>query len=269
MKTSLLRSVGIVAVALLASLASLTSAAATSASAATTASCRNTRLTVGSTGPCVKVLQQRLASLGYFRQKPSGSYGGITREAEKGFETMAHIDRDRNRELDISGVTDAVVWRRLASSSAPRSPAHSGIKSGRVVHAIGAWHLERFPWENISQAVDKHNRIVRRIPYAGNAYVSSTLPKVCTMGGRISRNIDVTLKYWLYYYTRMCPGRGVGAHAIPINVRSGAASMSPSGLGKPVGRGIAPMSHGCDRMPTTDAKYIYKNGPGHKVFTEM
>src|SRR5262249_2502415 len=57
-------------------------------------------------------------------------------------------------------------------------------------------------------------------------------------------------------FTRMCAGRGVGTHDVPINRYSGRRSMNAADLGKPPFHG-GPLSHGCLRMAAADARFIY------------
>ena len=64
----------------------------------------------------------------------------------------------------------------------------------------------------------------------------------------------------LDYFTRLCAGRGVGTHGIPVNRYDGRLSMNAADLGKTPGAG-SPISHGCARMRVTDAKWIYDYVP--------
>lgn len=146
----------------------------------------------------------------------------------------------------------------LASTQA-QAATSPGAAPGTVAHPIGRVHLEEFEWFNLLQVVDASNRIVRTIKVAGNPTISK--PDVCYTAGRIRVNYDYTYQWRLNYFTRLCPGRGLGTHAIPLGRTSGLPDMSAADLGKPPYRG-APLSHGCLRMTTADAEYVYDNFSG-------
>ncbi len=151
----------------------------------------------------------------------------------------------------------AMAALSLVASPAPATAATAlGPIPGMVAHPINRAHLEAYEWFNILQVVDSSNRIIRVIKYAGNPTIAK--PDLCYTAGGIRVNWDVTYVWQLNYFTRMCAGRGVGTHDIPINRYSGARSMNAADLGKPPFRG-APLSHGCLRMLAVDAKYIYDN----------
>lgn len=143
----------------------------------------------------------------------------------------------------------------LLGVPAPSAEA-AGPVPGMVAKPIGRAHLESYEYFNILQVVDASNRIIRTIKIAGNPGVSK--PASCVTAGGIRVNWDVTLTWKLNYFTRMCAGRGVGTHDIPINRYDGRRSMNAADLGKRPGYG-APLSHGCLRMLEADAKYIYDN----------
>lgn len=167
------------------------------------------------------------------------------------------------RSLSRRGaVLGAVLTALLAAllTAAPARPAEAaGPVPGTVAKPIGRVHLESFEYFNILQVVDAANRIIRTIPVAGNPGISK--PEMCLTQERIRVNWDVTLTWQLNYFTRMCPGRGIGTHDIPINRYDGRRSMDAADLGKRPGYG-APLSHGCLRMREADAKYVYDNFSG-------
>ncbi|HEY5184770.1 MAG TPA: hypothetical protein VIM19_07695 [Actinomycetes bacterium] len=66
---------------------------------------------------------------------------------------------------------------------------------------------------------------------------------------------DCTLVGRLNDFTRLCPGRGIGTHDIPINRYSGRRSMNVADLVQRPGVG-SPISHGCLRMREADAQPI-------------
>ena len=145
-------------------------------------------------------------------------------------------------------------------AAAPAAQAAAGPVPGTVAHPISRLHLENFEWFNILQVVDASNRIVRTIKIAGNPLIPK--PDVCYTSGRMRVNWDYTLTWQLNYFTRVCVGRGMGTHDIPINRYSGRRSMNAADLGKAPFHG-APLSHGCLRMAGVDAKYIYDHLSNH------
>ncbi|MEU0397897.1 L,D-transpeptidase family protein [Streptomyces sp. NPDC006208] len=74
-----------------------------SASASTPAP--ETVMAPGAKGDQVKELQARLAQIGWFDDKPTGSYGPVTTSAVKGFQGK--------RGLPTTGTTDTVTWQKL------------------------------------------------------------------------------------------------------------------------------------------------------------
>jgi hypothetical protein len=121
------------------------------------------------------------------------------------------------------------------------------------------WLVSYKVWSNHIK-VYKNGTLVRDVPVAGNPYLSPHLPSTCHLAQKLRVNWDTTRVWRLDYFTRLCAGRGVGAHAIPINRYDGRQSMSASDLGKTPGAG-SPISHGCARMRASDAKWIYDNVP--------
>lgn len=59
----------------------------------------------GAKGEQVRELQARLAQIGWFDDKPTGTYGPLTTSAVKGFQGK--------RRLPATGSTDTVTWQRL------------------------------------------------------------------------------------------------------------------------------------------------------------
>ena len=129
-----------------------------------------------------------------------------------------------------------------------------------MARPISRLHLESFEWFNILQVVDADNRIIRTIKIAGNPLIPK--PDVCWTSGRIRVNWDYSLTWRLNYFTRLCAGRGMGTHDVPINRYSGRRSMSAADLGKAPFHG-GPLSHGCLRMAAVDAKYVYDHLSNH------
>ena len=127
---------------------------------------------------------------------------------------------------------------------------------GTVARPVGRVHLEVFEWFNLLRVVDASERIVRTIKISGNPEVPK--PDECVTRGRTRLNWDYTYQWRLDYFTRLCEGRGIGTHAIPVDRRTGALSMDPADLGRPPEAG-GPVSHGCLRMSTADAEYVYDN----------
>lgn len=121
------------------------------------------------------------------------------------------------------------------------------------------WLVSYKVWSNHIK-IYKDGKLVRDVPVAGNPYLSPQLPSTCKLAQKIRVNWDVTKIWRLDYFTRLCPGRGVGTHAIPINRYDGRQSMSASQLGHTPGAG-SPISHGCARMRASDAKWIYDHVP--------
>lgn len=162
------------------------------------------------------------------------------------------------RSLRLFGVAAAalVLGVGLLAGPAPSADAATagGPVPGTVARPIGRVHLEAFENFNILQVVDANNRIVRRIQFAGNPEVRK--PDLCYTQGGYRVSWDYTMVWRLNYFVRLCAGRGIGTHDIPINRYTGARSMSVSGLGQRPGVG-SPISHGCLRMREVDAKYLY------------
>lgn len=160
------------------------------------------------------------------------------------------------RLLGVAAVVAFVLGVGLLVGPAPAADAATarGPVPGTVAKPIGRVHLEAFENFNILQVVDASNRIVRRIQFAGNPEVRK--PDLCYTQGGSRVSWDYTLVWRLNYFTRLCPGRGIGTHDIPINRYSGRRSMNVADLGQRPGVG-SPISHGCLRMREVDAKYIY------------
>ncbi|MEW2636021.1 L,D-transpeptidase family protein [Streptomyces sp. NPDC048389] len=59
----------------------------------------------GAKGEQVRELQARLAQIGWFDDKPTGTYGPVTTASVKGFQGK--------RGLPVTGSTDTVTWQRL------------------------------------------------------------------------------------------------------------------------------------------------------------
>lgn len=159
----------------------------------------------------------------------------------------------------VAGCLLAVVLAVLTDAGTAQAATVSpgtGPVPGMVAHPIGRVHLEEFEWFNLLQVVDASNHLVRTIKVAGNPTISK--PDVCTTVGRIRVNDDYTYQWKLNYFTRLCAGRGLGTHAIPVSARTGVPDMNVADLGKPPLRG-APLSHGCLRMTTADAEYVYSS----------
>jgi L,D-transpeptidase catalytic domain len=121
------------------------------------------------------------------------------------------------------------------------------------------WVVSYKVWSNHIK-IYKNGHLVRNVPVAGNPYLSPHLPSTCHIAQKLRVNWDKTGVWRLDYFTRLCAGRGVGAHGLPVNRFNGRLSMSASDLGKTPGAG-APISHGCARMRVSDAKWIYDNVP--------
>lgn len=166
-------------------------------------------------------------------------------------------------------------------SLTPASPAQAGVcppgTSGSLVCTAtghGAkpppappaakWLVKYKVWSNHIK-IYKNGDLVRNVPVAGNPYLSPRLPSTCTIAQKLRVNWDKTEVWRLDYFTRLCAGRGVGTHAIPINRYDGRQSMNAADLGKTPGVG-SPLSHGCARMRLKDAKWIFNHVPiGTKV----
>jgi hypothetical protein len=121
------------------------------------------------------------------------------------------------------------------------------------------WLVKYRVWTNHIK-IYKNGHLARDVKVAGNPYLSPQLPKTCHISQKLRVNWDTTLVWKLNYFTRLCAGRGVGTHAIPLNRYSGRMSMNPADLGKTPGAG-SPISHGCARMLEKDAKWIYTKVP--------
>jgi hypothetical protein len=158
------------------------------------------------------------------------------------------------------GLLAGLLTVGVSVAGAPSAQAALGPVPGTVAHPISRVHLENFEWFNILQVVDASNRIIRTIKIAGNPLIPK--PDVCYTSGRMRVNWDYTLTWQLNYFTRLCVGRGMGTHDIPINRYSGRRSMNAADLGKPPFHG-GPLSHGCLRMAAADAKYVYDNLSNH------
>lgn len=65
----------------------------------------------GDTGSGVRELQARLRQLDWLFDGPTGSYDDLTERAVRGFQGK--------RGLPVTGVTDAVTWRRLVAMTRP------------------------------------------------------------------------------------------------------------------------------------------------------
>ncbi|MFF8842563.1 L,D-transpeptidase family protein [Streptomyces sp. NPDC015127] len=76
-----------------------------SASPATSAPAPRILMAPGAKGEQVRELQARLAQIGWFDDKPTGTYGPLTTTAVKGFQGK--------RGLPATGSTDEVTWQKL------------------------------------------------------------------------------------------------------------------------------------------------------------
>ncbi|NWF30709.1 peptidoglycan-binding protein [Streptomyces sp. PKU-EA00015] len=76
-----------------------------SASPSTSAPAPKILMTAGAEGEQVRELQARLAQIGWFDDKPTGTYGPVTTTAVKGFQGK--------RGLPATGSTDEVTWQKL------------------------------------------------------------------------------------------------------------------------------------------------------------
>ncbi|MFJ8072702.1 L,D-transpeptidase family protein [Streptomyces sp. NPDC096176] len=76
-----------------------------SPSASTTKPAPKVLMAPGAKGEQVRELQARLAQIGWFDDKPTGTYGPVTSTAVKGFQGK--------RGLPATGSTDTVTWQRL------------------------------------------------------------------------------------------------------------------------------------------------------------
>ncbi|MEV4332829.1 L,D-transpeptidase family protein [Streptomyces sp. NPDC049597] len=76
-----------------------------SASAGTSAPAPKILMAAGAKGEQVRELQARLAQIGWFDDRPTGTYGPVTTTAVKGFQGK--------RGLPASGSTDEVTWQKL------------------------------------------------------------------------------------------------------------------------------------------------------------
>ncbi|MBM9619769.1 L,D-transpeptidase family protein [Streptomyces zhihengii] len=85
--------------------ASPTPSASPSPSASSSAPPAKVLMAPGAKGEQVKELQARLAQIGWFDDKPTGSYGPVTSTAVKGFQGK--------RQLPATGSTDEVTWQKL------------------------------------------------------------------------------------------------------------------------------------------------------------
>ncbi len=121
------------------------------------------------------------------------------------------------------------------------------------------WEVRYRVWSNHIK-IYRNGALVRDVPVAGNPYLSPRLPKTCKIAQKLRVNYDKTEMWRLDYFTRLCAGRGVGTHAIPVHRISGRLSMNAADLGKTPGAG-SPLSHGCARMRASDAKWIYDHVP--------
>ncbi|WP_328861544.1 L,D-transpeptidase family protein [Streptomyces sp. NBC_00306] len=75
----------------------------------------------GSKGAKVRELQARLAQIGWFDDTPTGTYGSVTADAVKGFQTK--------RGLPVTGDTDTVTWQKvLGMTKKPTSDELAGRK---------------------------------------------------------------------------------------------------------------------------------------------
>ncbi|QNP64907.1 L,D-transpeptidase family protein [Streptomyces genisteinicus] len=85
--------------------ASPSASASPSPSASSSAPPAKVLMAPGANGEQVKELQARLAQIGWFDDKPNGSYGPVTTTAVKGFQGK--------RQLPVTGSTDEVTWQKL------------------------------------------------------------------------------------------------------------------------------------------------------------
>ncbi|MGW0703106.1 L,D-transpeptidase family protein [Streptomyces sp. NPDC002867] len=76
-----------------------------SASPSTSAPAPKILMAAGAKGEQVRELQARLAQIGWFDDKPTGTYGPVTTTAVKGFQGK--------RGLPATGSTDEVTWQKL------------------------------------------------------------------------------------------------------------------------------------------------------------
>ena len=157
--------------------------------------------------------------------------------------------------LVVAAPADASTCRPNVSSAACNSTGHGA----KPIPKAPTWLVKYRVWKN-HITIYKNGKLVRDVPVAGDPYLSPHLPSTCHIAQKIRVNWDVTKIWRLDYFTRLCAGRGVGAHAIPINRYTGAPSMNVADLGKTPGVS-SPISHGCARMRLRDARFIYNHVP--------
>lgn len=143
----------------------------------------------------------------------------------------------------------------LPAQAAPAARAAVAAPTGTA----RPWYVDYHVWQNHIY-VYRNGKLVRDIAVAGNPYLRPKLPEYCRIADRARVGWDKTYVWRLDYFTRLCPGRGVGIHDIPVNRYNGRRSMTVAGLGHTPGVG-SPLSHGCARAARVDAEWFYRNVP--------
>ncbi len=213
------------------------------------------RLQKGSTGAKVKVLQEKLAALGYYADPVTSKYDSQTKAAVVAFQ--------KNNGLMADGITGEETWNMLFMSDetldasatprptpAPTLPPYSLVVDVRN-QVITAYGLD----EN-----NEYTAVVRRMICSTGTYATPSDVGVWKLNSGRSR-FPLFPKFGVYvqYWTPIV--NGIGFHSVIYNTKNtmDLAVGSYNQLGTRA-------SHGCIRLLVDDAKWIYENaGKGTQV----
>ena len=214
------------------------------------------RLQKGSGGEKVKLLQTRLAELGYYQNDISGSYTNETKAAVVAFQ--------KKNGLTADGVTGEKTWNMifnsqdtLDASATPRptpvpTPVPYAITIDVTNQVITAYGLD----EN-----NEYTKVVRQMICSTGTRATPTDIGSWKLGASRSR-FPLFPKYGCYvqYWTPIA--NGFGFHSVIYNTKNtmDLAVGSYRALGSRA-------SHGCIRMLVADAKWIYENAGKGTVVT--
>lgn len=240
-------------------------AASVTATLPTVATCQRTAPQLrGQTNSCVKLAQVLLDRQGFGRPlQATGFFGPLTQNAVRTLQTKRH--------LAVTGRLDVATWRSLATGrNVPYPPpapttvpkpvltSHGWLQPVRISTRTNEFRLEVKQSASQLLVIGANNRLIKQIPMTGNPAVYK--PSMCRVAEKRTLNYSDGYTWKLPYFTRLCAGRGIGTHAIPVNARTGAWIMPTSKLGIPAAKS-AYKSHGCLRMSSANSQWIFKNVP--------
>jgi hypothetical protein len=161
------------------------------------------------------------------------------------------------RASDGAAVRRSVTVRVAAAGSTWRTK-HGWLRAVPVARPVNRWHVEVREATNQVLVVDRHNRVVRRVPVGGNPDLAK--PALSYVGDRTPMSYDYAWTKRLPSFVRLVHGRGIGSHAIPRYLSNGRPTIPVAALGRRPGV-HAPVSAGCLRMSDTNARWFFHHVP--------